>query len=94
MVGYCVPGSLWRETEAQRGDCGSQGSGPEGEPLPGVITREAASLTCPVPPQVQAINVSSRFEEEIKAEQEERKKQAEEVKQRKAAFKELQSTFK
>ncbi|XP_005246057.1 EF-hand domain-containing protein D2 isoform X1 [Homo sapiens] len=44
--------------------------------------------------EVQAINVSSRFEEEIKAEQEERKKQAEEMKQRKAAFKELQSTFK
>ncbi|ELW68607.1 Forkhead-associated domain-containing protein 1 [Tupaia chinensis] len=44
--------------------------------------------------KVQAINVSSRFEEEIKAEQEERKKQAEELKQRKAAFKELQSTFK
>lgn len=44
--------------------------------------------------QVQAISVSSRFEEEIKAEQEERKKQAEEMKQRKAAFKELQSTFK
>ncbi|XP_025780870.1 EF-hand domain-containing protein D2 [Puma concolor] len=39
--------------------------------------------------KVQAINVSSRFEEEIKAEQEERKKQAEEMKQRKAAFKEL-----
>lgn len=48
----------------------------------------------PIPAQVQAINVSSRFEEEIKAEQEERKKQAEEMKQRKAAFKELQSTFK
>lgn len=48
----------------------------------------------PPAPQVQAINVSSRFEEEIKAEQEERKKQAEELKQRKAAFKELQSTFK
>lgn len=44
--------------------------------------------------KVQAMNVSSRFEEEIKAEQEERKKQAEEMKQRKAAFKELQSTFK
>ncbi|XP_061016679.1 EF-hand domain-containing protein D2 isoform X2 [Dama dama] len=44
--------------------------------------------------EVQAMNVSSRFEEEIKAEQEERKKQAEEMKQRKAAFKELQSTFK
>lgn len=55
---------------------------------------ETSSLVCPGHPQVQAINVSSRFEEEIKAEQEERKKQAEEVKQRKAAFKELQSTFK
>uniref|UniRef100_A0A8C3N9M0 Uncharacterized protein n=3 Tax=Passeriformes TaxID=9126 RepID=A0A8C3N9M0_GEOPR len=41
----------------------------------------------------QAINEASRFEEEIKAEQEEKKKQAEELKQRKAAFKELQSTF-
>ncbi|XP_068935390.1 EF-hand domain-containing protein D2 [Petaurus breviceps papuanus] len=44
--------------------------------------------------KVQAINVSSKFEEEIKAEQEERKRQAEEQKQRKAAFKELQSAFK
>ncbi|XP_060115030.1 EF-hand domain-containing protein D2 [Heteronotia binoei] len=44
--------------------------------------------------KVQAINVSSRFEEEIKAEQEEKKRQAEEMKQRKAAFKELQSAFK
>ncbi|XP_069096877.1 EF-hand domain-containing protein D2 [Pleurodeles waltl] len=44
--------------------------------------------------KVQAINESSRFEEEIKAEQEEKKKQAEEKKQRKAAFKELQSAFK
>ncbi|XP_058407912.1 EF-hand domain-containing protein D2-like [Diceros bicornis minor] len=44
--------------------------------------------------KVQAISESSRFEEEIKAEQEERKKQAEEMKQRKAAFKELQATFK
>lgn len=44
-------------------------------------------------PQAQAINEASRFEEEIKAEQEEKKKQAEELKQRKAAFKELQSTF-
>ncbi|KFQ31173.1 EF-hand domain-containing protein D2, partial [Mesitornis unicolor] len=43
--------------------------------------------------KVQAIHESSRFEEEIKAEQEEKKKQAEELKQRKAAFKELQSTF-
>lgn len=53
----------------------------------------APSQTCH-PPQVQAIHDSSRFEEEIKAEQEEKKKQAEELKQRKAAFKELQSTFK
>uniref|UniRef100_A0ACB8EDH3 EF-hand domain-containing protein D2 n=1 Tax=Sphaerodactylus townsendi TaxID=933632 RepID=A0ACB8EDH3_9SAUR len=44
--------------------------------------------------KVQAINVTSRFEEEIKAEQEEKKRQAEEMKQRKAAFKELQSAFK
>lgn len=44
--------------------------------------------------QVQAMNVTSRFEEEIKAEQEEKKRQAEEMKQRKAAFKELQSAFK
>ncbi|XP_066493084.1 EF-hand domain-containing protein D2 [Tiliqua scincoides] len=44
--------------------------------------------------KVQAMNVSSRFEEEIKAEQEEKKRQAEEMKQRKAAFKELQSAFK
>ncbi|XP_067423587.1 EF-hand domain-containing protein D2 [Emydura macquarii macquarii] len=44
--------------------------------------------------KVQAINDTSRFEEEIKAEQEEKKKQAEEMKQRKAAFKELQSNFK
>ncbi|KFU95307.1 EF-hand domain-containing protein D2, partial [Chaetura pelagica] len=43
--------------------------------------------------KAQAIHESSRFEEEIKAEQEEKKKQAEELKQRKAAFKELQSTF-
>ncbi|KAM4652441.1 EF-hand domain-containing protein D2 [Discoglossus pictus] len=44
--------------------------------------------------KVQAINHGSRFEQEIKAEQEEKKKQAEEKEQRKAAFKELQSTFK
>ncbi|XP_071431916.1 EF-hand domain-containing protein D2 isoform X3 [Pithys albifrons albifrons] len=43
--------------------------------------------------KAQAINEASRFEEEIRAEQEEKKKQAEELKQRKAAFKELQSTF-
>ncbi|XP_007423182.1 EF-hand domain-containing protein D2 [Python bivittatus] len=44
--------------------------------------------------KVQAMNVTSRFEEEIKAEQEEKRRQAEELKQRKVAFKELQSTFK
>ncbi|KAM4704061.1 EF-hand domain-containing protein D2 [Rhinophrynus dorsalis] len=44
--------------------------------------------------KVQAINHGSRFEQEIKAEQEEKKRQAEEKEQRKAAFKELQSTFK
>nr|XP_060614706.1 EF-hand domain-containing protein D2 [Anolis sagrei ordinatus] len=44
--------------------------------------------------KVQAMNVTSRFEEEIKAEQEEKRRQAEEMKQRKAAFKELQSAFK
>lgn len=43
--------------------------------------------------KVQAMNVTSRFEEEIKAEQEEKRRQAEELKQRKVAFKELQSTF-
>ncbi|XP_034277895.1 EF-hand domain-containing protein D2-like [Pantherophis guttatus] len=43
--------------------------------------------------KVQAMNVGSRFEEEIKAEQEEKRRQAEELKQRKEAFKELHSTF-
>ncbi|XP_039223263.1 EF-hand domain-containing protein D2 isoform X1 [Crotalus tigris] len=43
--------------------------------------------------KVQAMNVTSRFEEEIKAEKEEKRRQAEELKQRKEAFKELQSTF-
>uniref|UniRef100_A0A8C5T2K5 EF-hand domain family member D2 n=1 Tax=Laticauda laticaudata TaxID=8630 RepID=A0A8C5T2K5_LATLA len=43
--------------------------------------------------KVLAMNVGSRFEEEIKAEQEEKRRQAEELKQRKEAFKELQSTF-
>lgn len=78
----------------QRGDYGSQG--PEREQLPGELMWRPRPLICHrhPHPQVQAINVSSRFEEEIRAEQEERKKQAEEVKQRKAAFKELQSTFK
>ncbi|CAH2283793.1 EF-hand domain-containing D2 [Pelobates cultripes] len=44
--------------------------------------------------KVQAINHGSWFEQEIKAEQEEKKRQAEEKEQRKAAFKELQSAFK
>ncbi|XP_075695644.1 EF-hand domain-containing protein D2 [Rhinoderma darwinii] len=44
--------------------------------------------------KVQAMNHGSRFEQEIKAEQEEKKRQAEDKEQRKAAFKELQSTFK
>ncbi|XP_035500141.1 EF-hand domain-containing protein D2 [Scophthalmus maximus] len=43
--------------------------------------------------KVQAINEGSRFEAEIRQEQEAKKKQAEEQKQRRAAFKELQSTF-
>lgn len=43
--------------------------------------------------QVQQLNSSSKFEEEIKAEQEERKKQAEEAKLRKQAFKEKQAAF-
>ncbi|XP_071373231.1 EF-hand domain-containing protein D2 isoform X1 [Centroberyx affinis] len=44
--------------------------------------------------KVLAINESNRFEEEIRQEQEAKKKQAEEQKQRRAAFKNLQSTFK
>ncbi|XP_056398559.1 EF-hand domain-containing protein D2-like isoform X1 [Hyla sarda] len=44
--------------------------------------------------KVQAINHGSRFEQEIRAEQEEKKRQAEVKEQRKAAFKELQSNFK
>ncbi|CAK6974410.1 EF-hand domain-containing protein D2 [Scomber scombrus] len=44
--------------------------------------------------KVQAINESSRFEAEIREEQEVKKKQAEDQKQRRAAFKELQSAFK
>ncbi|NXC49640.1 EFHD2 protein, partial [Penelope pileata] len=43
--------------------------------------------------KAQAVTEGSRFEEEIRAEQEEKKRQAEELKQRKAAFKELQSAF-
>ncbi|XP_048873189.1 EF-hand domain-containing protein D2-like [Brienomyrus brachyistius] len=43
--------------------------------------------------KVQAMNESSRFEAEIRQEQEEKKRQAEEKRQRQAAFKELQSAF-
>ncbi|XP_059189475.1 EF-hand domain-containing protein D2 [Centropristis striata] len=44
--------------------------------------------------KVEAINVSNRFEAEIRQEQEVKKKQAEEQKVRRAAFKDLQSAFK
>ncbi|XP_026188539.1 EF-hand domain-containing protein D2 [Mastacembelus armatus] len=44
--------------------------------------------------KVHAINESNRFEAEIRQEQEAKKKQADEQKQRRAAFRELQSTFK
>ncbi|XP_023693292.1 EF-hand domain-containing protein D2 isoform X2 [Paramormyrops kingsleyae] len=44
--------------------------------------------------KVKAINESSKFEAEIRQEQEEKKKQAEDKKQRQAAFKELKSAFK
>ncbi|KAJ8256317.1 hypothetical protein COCON_G00184690 [Conger conger] len=43
--------------------------------------------------KMQALSVSSRFEAEIRQEQEERKHQELERKRRRAAFKELQSTF-
>ncbi|XP_035240108.1 EF-hand domain-containing protein D1 [Anguilla anguilla] len=43
--------------------------------------------------KMQALAVGSRFEAEIREEQEERKRQELERKQRRAAFKELQSTF-
>ncbi|KPP63737.1 EF-hand domain-containing protein D2-like [Scleropages formosus] len=43
--------------------------------------------------KVQAMSESSRFEAEIRQEQEEKKRQAEERKQRQAAFRELQSAF-
>ncbi|XP_036393147.1 EF-hand domain-containing protein D1 [Megalops cyprinoides] len=43
--------------------------------------------------KVQALAVRSKFEAEIREEQEERKRQELERKQRRAAFKELQSTF-
>ncbi|KAJ8280393.1 hypothetical protein GJAV_G00053970 [Gymnothorax javanicus] len=43
--------------------------------------------------KVQALAVGSRFEAEIREEQEERKRQELERKQRRTAFKELQSTF-
>lgn len=44
--------------------------------------------------QVQAINESSRFEAEIREEQEAKKREAEEQKRRRAAFLEKQSAFK
>ncbi|KAE8604586.1 hypothetical protein XENTR_v10014747 [Xenopus tropicalis] len=43
--------------------------------------------------KVQALSSSSKFEAEIRAEQEERKRQEEEKKNRRAAFKELKSAF-
>ncbi|KAM5163230.1 EF-hand domain-containing protein D1 [Mantella aurantiaca] len=43
--------------------------------------------------KVQALNSSSKFEAEIRAEQDERKRQEEEKKNRRAAFKELKSAF-
>ncbi|XP_029629520.1 EF-hand domain-containing protein D1 [Salmo trutta] len=43
--------------------------------------------------KVQALKVGSKFEAEIREEQEERKRQALDRKQRRAAFKELQSAF-
>ncbi|KAM8927284.1 EF-hand domain-containing protein D2 [Pelodytes ibericus] len=59
-----------------------------------VSTEGVKGAKCFFEAKVQAINHGSRFEQEIKAEQEEKKRQAEEKEQRKAAFKELQSTFK
>ncbi|XP_040283844.1 EF-hand domain-containing protein D1 [Bufo bufo] len=43
--------------------------------------------------KVQALSSSSKFESEIRAEQDERKRQEEEKKNRRAAFKELKSAF-
>ncbi|XP_069831604.1 EF-hand domain-containing protein D1 [Dendropsophus ebraccatus] len=43
--------------------------------------------------KVQALSASSKFESEIRAEQDERKRQEEEKKNRRAAFKELKSAF-
>ncbi|XP_041734804.1 EF-hand domain-containing protein D2 [Coregonus clupeaformis] len=43
--------------------------------------------------KVQALKVGSKFEAEIREEQEEQKRQALDMKQRRAAFKELQSAF-
>lgn len=42
---------------------------------------------------MQALSVGSKFEAEIREEKEERKKQEQDRKERRAAFKELQSTF-
>ncbi|KAM3931857.1 EF-hand domain-containing protein D1 [Leptodactylus fuscus] len=43
--------------------------------------------------KVQALSVASKFEEEIRAEQDERKREEEKKKNRRAAFKELKSAF-
>ncbi|CAL8350051.1 unnamed protein product [Lota lota] len=43
--------------------------------------------------KMQALSVGSKFEAEIREEKEERKKQEQDKKERRAAFKELQSTF-
>ena len=43
--------------------------------------------------KVQALSSASKFEAEIKAEQDERKREEEERKHRRAAFRELKSAF-
>lgn len=43
--------------------------------------------------QVQALSSASKFEAEIKAEQDERKREEEERRHRRAAFRELKSAF-
>uniref|UniRef100_A0A4W5P0M3 EF-hand domain family, member D1 n=1 Tax=Hucho hucho TaxID=62062 RepID=A0A4W5P0M3_9TELE len=57
----------------------------------GVLRLANLIVCCMV--QVQALKVGSKFEAEIREEQEERKRQALDRKQRRAAFKELQSAF-
>lgn len=56
--------------------------------------RSRLSVPHLVSAQVHAVSASSRFEEEIRQEQELRKKEAEEQKKRQAAFREKQSAFK